>query len=92
MRYAGAIRAVDVDDVLERLRRAARRRRRGLHAAHLVAQESEDLLILFAAPRVDGRDLLPHARGLGPLMLVFVQLLQVDEARSGSDGSSRTTS
>ena len=36
-------------------------------------------LILLVAARVDRRDLLAYARGLCPLMLVFVQLLQVDE-------------
>src|SRR4029450_3918462 len=79
--------AVDVDDILERLRRARHVAGRGLDAAHLVAQESKDLLILFVATRVDGGDLLADPRGFCPLMLVFVQLLQIDEgvtvSRSG---------
>ncbi len=51
----------------------------GLNRAHFVAQEAENLLVLFAPAGVDAGDLLPHAGGFAPLLLVFVELLQVDE-------------
>ena len=47
--------------------------------AQLVAEESEDLLVLGAPLTVDARDLRPNAFRVRPLLLIFVQLLQVDQ-------------
>src|SRR5687768_1807528 len=47
--------------------------------AELVAEKTEDLLILGPAMTVDPGNLGAHALGVRPLLLILVQLLQVDE-------------
>jgi hypothetical protein len=72
-------RRIEVDDVLIRLCRANDVTGVGLNSPDLVSEEAENLVILGPSVRVDAGDLFPDAGGLGPLVLVFVQLLQVDE-------------
>ena len=45
----------------------------------LIPQEREDLLILLLPAAVGLDDLLTDAGGVGPLLLLLVQLLQVDQ-------------
>ena len=47
--------------------------------ADLVPQEREDRLVLGPAASVDRGKALPHAQRVGPLVLLLVQLLEVDE-------------
>ena len=70
---------VDVDRFAKhrgrRLRVAAPRRL----GANLIAQESEDLLVLAVLLAIDVRDLRADPCGVGPLLLVLVQFLKVDQ-------------
>ncbi len=70
---------IDVDRVRERARGAGGLTGSLLRAADLVAQEPEDLLVVRTPSGVDLGNLLANAQRVRPLMLVFVQLLQVDE-------------
>ena len=70
---------VEIDDVLVRLCRASEVAGGGLDRPHLVSQKAENLVVLLVPAVIDFRNLLANARGLGPLLLIFVQLLQVDE-------------
>ena len=70
---------IGVNGVRKRVRRAGRVAGALLRGADLVAQEAEDLLVVLAPSSVDLRDLLADTQRLGPLMLFFVELLQVDE-------------
>ena len=49
------------------------------HAADLVREKSEDLLVVGTMPAVDLRNLLADLQRVRPLMLLFVQLLEVDQ-------------
>ena len=69
----------DIDGVGERPGRAREVACALLLAADLVPKEAENLLVLRPASRVDPGHLLPDTQRLAPLMLVFVQLLQVDQ-------------
>jgi hypothetical protein len=82
---------IDVDGVGKRARRGGRVTFARLRRTDLVTQEPENLYVVRPASRVDLGDLLADLQRLGPLMLILVQLLEVDQ-RIPVPGSSWSTS
>ena len=75
----GGCTRIDVDGLGKRAPGGSRVAGATLRRADFVGQKRENLLVFGAASAVKSRDFAAHPQRLGPLILLFVELLQVDQ-------------